>query len=341
LNNQTGHPLKIIFLGSSGAIQVPSFHCLCTVCEAARRDPQQRRTRASLGLLGRETTLIDASPDLEFQLERQMIRRVDRIFITHWHFDHIAGLAALAEPSSHALGPPENIDTPGALDYRVVAALAEPSSHALGPPANIDNPRALDYRIFNGGFSGVGNRESHVVLYREPDPLNPWPPIDIYVPRPVMHHFDQELAFMRSRINLHPIEPGDRLPLPDATWEVVKTDHNEESVGFIIEANQRFAYLVDGITPPPPTMRRLTDLDFVILEATMDELDEKWKNFSLEEAVACWKQIGAERCILTHLSCHGWKDHRLIAGFSHEQRMAYEAHTPGLTFAYDGMSFVL
>ena len=313
MNNQTGHLLKIIFLGSSGAIQVPSFHCSCTVCEAARREPQQRRTRASLGLLGRETTLIDASPDLEFQLEHQMIRRVDRIFITHWHFDHIAGLGALAEPSSHA----------------------------LGPPANIDDPGALDHRTFNGGFSGDANSESHVVLYRETDSLNPWAPIDIYVPRPVMHHFDQELAYIRSRINLHPIEPGDCLTLPDATWEVVKTDHNEESVGFIIEANQRFAYLVDGITPPPQTMRRLTNLDFVILEATMDELDENWKNFSLEEAVACWKQIGAKRCILTHLSCHSWKDHRLIAGFSHEQRMAYETHTPGLTFAYDGMSFVI
>lgn len=273
MNSQSSYPspLRIIFLGSSAAIQVPSFHCSCAVCEAARRDPQQRRTRASLGLIGRETTLIDASPDLEFQLERQSIRRVDRIFITHWHFDHIAGLAALAEPSS----------------------------------------------------------------------IDRWPPLEIYVPRPVIHHFDQEMAYMRSRVHLHPIEPGDRLTLPDAIWEVVKTEHNQESVGFIVEANQRFAYLVDGITPPPPTMRRLIDLDFVVLESALDELDEKWKNFSLEGAVACWKQIGAKRCILTALSCHSWKDHHLIAGLSHEQRLAYEAQTPGLTFAYDGMSFVL
>ena len=82
------------------------------------------------------------------------------------------------------------------------------------------------------------------------------------------------------------------------------------------------------------------DLDFVILEATWDELDEQWWN--VEQAVACWQQqIGTERCILTHLTCHSWKNHRLIAGLSYEERLAYEAKTPGLKFAYDGMTVIL
>jgi len=91
-------PLELVFLGTSAAIQVPSFHCTCEVCEAARKDPKHRRTRASVALLGEETVLIDASPDMEFQLEREAIRRIDRIFLTHWHFDHVWGLAALGEP---------------------------------------------------------------------------------------------------------------------------------------------------------------------------------------------------------------------------------------------------
>jgi phosphoribosyl 1,2-cyclic phosphate phosphodiesterase len=266
--------LKLVFLGTSAAIQVPSFHCTCAVCEATRRNPGQRRTRASLALLGQETTLIDAGPDLELQLEREGIRRVDRIFITHWHFDHIAGLAALAEPASHT----------------------------------------------------------------------PCPPIELYLPRQVAYHFDQELAYMRPQVNLHPIEPGDRWELPDATWEVVKTTHNEHSVGYIVGAAQKFAYLVDGVTPPPATLARLTDLDFVILEASVDELDELedvWKNFSLEGAVACWRRIGAEKCILTHWSGHSWQNKRLLAGLSDAERRAYEAATPGLTFAYDGMTLTL
>ncbi len=107
-----GPRLRLVFLGTSGAIQVPSFHCSCAVCEAARANPHQRRTRASVALIGREIILIDASPDLEFQLEREGIRRVERIFITHWHFDHVGGLAALAEPSSHEPWPPIDIYLP-------------------------------------------------------------------------------------------------------------------------------------------------------------------------------------------------------------------------------------
>ncbi len=263
--------LELVFLGSSGAIQVPSFHCDCETCEAARTNPKHRRTRASIALIGQETILVDASPDLEFQLEREAIRKVDRIFITHWHFDHTWGLASLGEPS----------------------ALAK------------------------------------------------WPRMDVYIPNHVAFHFDQELAYMKDRVNIHAIKPGDRFELPDATWEVVKTTHTDHSVGFAIEASQRSAYLVDSVTPPLETLERLKNLDLVILEATVDELlpkeGQKWVNFSLPQAVDCWKQIGAKKCILTHLSCHRYKAGNLVAGLSYEERLEYEARTPGLKFAFDGM----
>jgi len=264
--------LRMVFLGTSGAIQVPAFHCVCSVCQAARANPQHHRTRASLALIGHETSIIDASPDIELQLEREGIRQVNRVFITHWHFDHVWGLGLLGDAASHVS----------------------------------------------------------------------WPPIDIYLPHELIYHFDQELAYIKSQVNIHPIEPGDRFELPDATWEVVKTTHTEHSVGFIVESSQRFAYLVDCAIPPVQTMERLKkmDLDFVILEATWDELDEQWWN--VEQAVACWQQqIGTERCILTHLTCHSWKNQQLIAGFSYKERLAYEAKTPGLKFAYDGMTVIL
>ena len=77
----------------------------------------------------------------------------------------------------------------------------------------------------------------------------------------------------------------------------------------------------------------------------MDELlpgeGEKWENFSLQQAIDCWKQIGVEKCILTHLSCHSWKDNRLVAGLSYSERLEYESKIPGLKFAYDGMRVML
>ncbi|MFX0030594.1 MAG: MBL fold metallo-hydrolase, partial [Candidatus Hermodarchaeota archaeon] len=86
--------LNLIFLGTSGGIQVPLSLCTCQTCEDARKDPNLRRTRASVMLLGQENILIDAGPDIEFQLDRERIKSVDRIFLTHWHYDHCFGLGA-------------------------------------------------------------------------------------------------------------------------------------------------------------------------------------------------------------------------------------------------------
>ncbi|UCG36790.1 MAG: MBL fold metallo-hydrolase [Candidatus Bathyarchaeota archaeon] len=264
---QTG----LIFLGSSAAIQVPSFHCTCRNCNDARANTKHRRTRASIALVGSETILIDATPDIEFQLEREAIRQVDRIFLTHWHFDHVWGFAALGEPSH----------------------------------------------------------------------LAKWRRIETYLPCQLTYHFDQELEWMQDRVSLHPIKPGDKFRLPDATWEVVKTTHTDHSVGFIVESTRKFAYLVDGVVPPRQTVERLRNLDFIILEATVDKLvpreGEKWFNFSLEQAVEFWRQVGTPECILTHLSCHSYKKGKLLAGLTHSQRAKFEEENLGLKFAHDGM----
>ena len=93
-------PEVLVFLDSSGCIQVTAFFCDCAMCRVARDNPPWRRTRAGLAVLGSETVLSDASPDLVSQLEGEGIQRVGRIFITHWPADHISGLGELAEPAS-------------------------------------------------------------------------------------------------------------------------------------------------------------------------------------------------------------------------------------------------
>lgn len=263
--------IELVFLGSSGAVLVPFFYCECGVCEDARSNPENRRTRASVALIGKETTLIDASPDIELQLDRERIPSIDRIFITHWHFDHVGGLGALGLPAS----------------------------------------------------------------------LGGWPPIDVYIPHQVAFHFDQELSYLRRHVNVHGISPGDVIELPDATWEVVKTTHTEESVGFVVESSRRFAYLVDGIAPPARTIESLNDLDLLILDAIVDQLiprpDEVWYHFSTREAVKFWKELGTEECILTHIACHSYEMGEFRPGMSNDERLRFESVNPGLKFAYDGM----
>jgi hypothetical protein len=83
-------------------------------------------------------------------------------------------------------------------------------------------------------------------------------------------------------------------------------------------------------------------VNLLITEATMDCLDESgWKNFSVPEAVDFWRQTGIPECTLTHLSCHGWRSKRLVAGFSEQERQTYAREHPGLRFASDGMRIPL
>ncbi|MFW9818972.1 MAG: MBL fold metallo-hydrolase [Candidatus Thorarchaeota archaeon] len=271
---------NLIFIGTSGAIQIPSFHCTCRTCEETRKNPDLSRTRASVVLSGNENILIDATPDVEFQLEREKIRFIDRIFLTHWHYDHCFGLGAFPELGRH----------------------------------------------------GTWKKEI----------------IDLYLPKQDLDYFENiGFSWTKQRYKIHPIMPGDIIRLPDFTFEVVKTNHTVDSVGYIIKAPQKtFAYLVDGITPPKKTIERLkeNDLDFVILEGTVDELIlpegetiEDWKNFSITDAVTFWKTLNIPKCILTHTSFHMWKVDKLLAGLTPKQRKKFEENNRGLKFAYDGM----
>jgi phosphoribosyl 1,2-cyclic phosphate phosphodiesterase len=260
-------PVELVFLGSGGPFTLPQFFCRCEVCDAARKNPSQCRTRASVAIIGEEVTLIDAGPDLEMQLERENIHRVDNIFITHWHYDHIAGLGSIGYPQA----------------------------------------------------------------------MYGWNPIDIYVPKNLATHFDNELAFLKERLVLHPIVPSDVAELSDAEWEVVKTEHTMNSVGFIINSEKKVAYLVDTALPPNDTTLRIRDADLLIVDAMLDSIDTEWRHFTVQEAIEYWKSTGIPDCILTHLSCHRWENQRWLAGLSHSQRLDLERDTPGIRFAYDGM----
>ncbi len=92
------HTMKLTFLGTGTSTGVPQIGCRCAVCTSA--DPRDRRLRCSSLLEVPDTTapdgvrrvLFDCGPDFREQMLASQFRRIDAIFITHEHYDHVGGL---------------------------------------------------------------------------------------------------------------------------------------------------------------------------------------------------------------------------------------------------------
>jgi phosphoribosyl 1,2-cyclic phosphate phosphodiesterase len=117
---------SLTFLGTGTSMGVPTLGCGCAVCTSA--DPHDRRLRPSVLVrwsgsdnepgseiqtdpetqagpnkqAGRErVVVIDTGPDFREQALRSGVKRVDAVFYTHSHADHILGLDDL-RPLSYA-----------------------------------------------------------------------------------------------------------------------------------------------------------------------------------------------------------------------------------------------
>jgi phosphoribosyl 1,2-cyclic phosphate phosphodiesterase len=85
----------LTFLGTGTSMGVPTLGCGCAVCTSA--DPHDRRLRPSVLLRwhesGRErVVVIDTGPDFREQSLRNGLSRVDAVFYTHGHADHVLGM---------------------------------------------------------------------------------------------------------------------------------------------------------------------------------------------------------------------------------------------------------
>ncbi|MDE2653596.1 MAG: MBL fold metallo-hydrolase [Gemmatimonadetes bacterium] len=83
--------MTLTFLGTGTSFGVPVIGCSCANCTSA--DPRDRRTRhgALLELEG-GNLLVDTPPELRLQLLACGIDRVDAVWYTHLHADHVHGI---------------------------------------------------------------------------------------------------------------------------------------------------------------------------------------------------------------------------------------------------------
>jgi phosphoribosyl 1,2-cyclic phosphate phosphodiesterase len=84
--------MKLIILGSGTSSGIPVIGCGCPVCQS--EDPRDKRMRASFYIEGdgEERAVIDTGPEFRLQAIRAGITRLDALFLTHAHADHLHGL---------------------------------------------------------------------------------------------------------------------------------------------------------------------------------------------------------------------------------------------------------
>ncbi|HZP07633.1 MAG TPA: MBL fold metallo-hydrolase [Terracidiphilus sp.] len=103
----------LTFLGSGTSMGVPSVGCECKVCTST--DPHDKRLRPSVLVQWtepatgvRRSIVIDTGPDFREQALRAGLKRVDAVFYTHGHADHILGmddLRPLSFTAAREVGP--------------------------------------------------------------------------------------------------------------------------------------------------------------------------------------------------------------------------------------------
>src|ERR1700678_953724 len=98
----------LTFLGSGTSMGIPTLGCDCAVCTSAVSpdgDPRNRRTRPSVLIeWDGHAVVIDTGPDFHAQAVRAGIKRLDAVFFTHGHADHVLGMDDLRPISFHNTG---------------------------------------------------------------------------------------------------------------------------------------------------------------------------------------------------------------------------------------------
>ncbi len=104
--------MKLLLLGTGTSHGIPVIGCDCAVCKSS--DPHDKRWRAAAFFTtdGGSQILIDVGPDFRMQALEHSIKKLDAVFLTHSHADHLHGLDDLRVFSCDMFKKPEN---PGAL----------------------------------------------------------------------------------------------------------------------------------------------------------------------------------------------------------------------------------
>jgi phosphoribosyl 1,2-cyclic phosphate phosphodiesterase len=124
--------MKVTILGCGGSGGVPLIGCKCPVCTSS--DSRNKRTRVSIVVAEGDTCiLVDTSPDLRQQFLANGLSKVDAVFLTHSHADHLHGIDDLRSVNFHRNAPLDIWS-----DKQTLSEATRRFGYAFNPPRHVD-----------------------------------------------------------------------------------------------------------------------------------------------------------------------------------------------------------
>ena len=292
---------RLTFLGTGTSQGVPMIGCDCRVCRSD--DPRDKRLRSSAFVeYGGLKILVDAGPDFRTQMLRAGIRHIDAILLTHNHKDHTGGLDDV-----RAFNYIERAPIRIYCEKYVEDSLRQEYSYAF---AEHRYPGVPEWQITN-----IDERP-FTVSENIPEQKLVWVDGKGYDKIPVSA---EEWAKEH-----HPEEAGKGTYRPKQV-EVIPIRGRHFMLPVLGYRFGNIAYLTDMNYIPETEFTRLEGLDHFIINCV--RRGKHLSHFSLEEAVAIARKVGARHSWLTHLSHQLPRYEDLCRELPEDIRPAYDGLT--------------
>lgn len=292
---------RLTFLGTGTSQGVPMIGCDCRVCRSD--DPRDKRLRSSAFVeYGGLKILVDAGPDFRTQMLRAGIRHIDAILLTHNHKDHTGGLDDV-----RAFNYIERAPIRIYCEKYVEDSLRQEYSYAF---AEHRYPGVPEWQITN-----IDERP-FTVSENIPEQKLVWVDGKGYDKIPVSA---EEWAKEH-----HPEEAGKGTYRPKQV-EVIPIRGRHFMLPVLGYRFGNIAYLTDMNYIPETEFARLEGLDHFIINCV--RRGKHLSHFSLEEAVAVARKVGARHSWLTHLSHQLPRYEDLCRELPEDIRPAYDGLT--------------
>ena len=276
---------KLTFLGTGTSQGVPIIGCHCEVCRSA--DPRDKRLRsAALVEYGGLTILVDAGPDFRTQMLRADVCHLDAILLTHNHMDHTGGL--------------DDVRAFNYIDRKAVHIYCE---------AKVLNTLKIMYGYAFAEQKYPGSPEWRIhVIDEKPFAVTPVEGGDLIWMREKGYCMQMPdgsvIPCGNDIVTAAQVPTGDVIATGGVEIIPIRGYHGQMPIlGF------RFgdiAYITDMSSIPEEEFSKLKGLKHLTLNTV--SYHPHHSHFSLSEAVAMARKIGAEHTWLTHLS-HSFPTH--------------------------------